>query len=135
MEACYFDVCDGTPLVCNGRGLQAIGNYFRMGAATLAISFGSGLSTTGRDPAAVVTGSTLDLNGSTTAVALARFGGFTAASMASGGGGEYRGNLAHNHGAAMPGSWAGQFVGSDGAAVATTTSPTLDLTQGPVLAA
>lgn len=138
VEACYLDVCAGTPLICNGRGLIATGNYVRAGATgsnTLAISFGAGLSTHGRDPAAVVQGNTFDLNASTSVQALAQFGGFTAADLASFGGGEYRNNLVHNHGAAMPASWAGQWIGSDGLAVANTTTTTLDLAAGPVLSA
>jgi hypothetical protein len=136
VEACYLDVCQGTPLICNGRGLIAAGNYFRAGTTgsnTLAISFGSGLGAPGRDPAAVIQGNTFDLNGSTSVQAMAQFSGFTAANMASSGGGEYRNNLAHNHGAAMPASWAGQWIGSDGLAVANTTTATLDLATGPVL--
>jgi hypothetical protein len=138
VEACYLDVCQGTPLICNGRGLTATGNYFRAGTTgsnTLAISFGTGLTTPGRDPAAVVQGNTFDLNGSTSVQALAQFSGLTAANVASGGGGEYRNNLAHNHGAAMPASWVGQWIGSDGLVVANTTTPTLDLAAGPVLSA
>jgi hypothetical protein len=138
VEACYLDVCQGTPLICNGRGLIATGNYVRAGTSgsnTLAISFGPGLATPGGDPAAVVTGNTLDLNGSASVRALAQFGGLTAAEVAAHGGGEYRNNLAHNHGAAMPASWAGQWIGSDGLAVANTTTSTLDLAAGPVLSA
>jgi hypothetical protein len=138
VEACYLDVCAGTPLICNGRGLIATGNYFRagtLGANALAISFGTGLATAGGDPAAVVTGNTFDLNGSTSVQALAQFNGFTAAEVASSGGGEYRNNLAHNHGHLMPSNWAGQWIGSDGLAVADTTTATLDLAAGPVLSA
>lgn len=138
VEACYLDVCQGTPLICNGRGLIATGNYVRAGTTgsnTLAISFGAGLTTRGRDPAAVVQGNTFDLNASTSVQALAEFGGFTAADLASFGGGEYRNNLVHNHGAAMPASWAGQWIGSDGLAVPNTTTATLDLATGPVLSA
>jgi Pectate lyase superfamily protein len=138
VEACYFDVCAGTPLICNGRGLIATGNHFLAGKAgtnTLAISFGPGLTTNGRDPAAVVTGNTFDLNGSTSVRALAQFNGLTAADFAAHGGGEYRNNLAHNHGAAMPASWVGQWTGSDTLAVPNTTTPTLDLGTGPVLSA
>lgn len=136
VEACYLDVCRGTPLICNGRGLIATGNYFRAGTTgsnTLAISFGAGLTTSGRDPAAVVQANTFDLNGSTSVRALARFSGFTAADMVSYGGGEYRDNVAHNHGAPMPASWAGQWIGSDGLAVANTATATLNLVTGPVL--
>jgi hypothetical protein len=138
VEACYLDVCQGTPLICNGRGLIATGNYVRAGTTgsnTVAISFGPGLTTPGRDPAAVVQGNTFDLNGSPSVQALAQFNGFTAADAAARGGGEYRNNLAHNHGAAMPASWAGQWIGSDGLAVASTTTATLDLAAGPVLSA
>jgi len=138
VEACYLDVCQGTPLICNGRGLIATGNYVRAGTTgsnTVAISFGAGLTTPGRDPAAVVQDNTLDLNGSPSVQALAQFNGFTAADVATRGGGEYRNNLAHNHGAAMPASWAGQWIGSNGLAVASTTTATLDLAAGPVLSA
>jgi hypothetical protein len=138
VEACYLDVCQGTPVICNGRGLTATGNYFkagRTGPNTLAISFGAGLTTHGRDPAAVVQGNTFDLNASTSVQALAQFRGFTAAELASFGGGEYRNNLVHNHGTAMPGSWAGQWIGSDGLMVPDTTTATLDLAAGPVLSA
>lgn len=138
VEACYLDVCAGTPLICNGRGLIATGNYFlagKTGTNTLAISFGPGLTTNGRDPAAVVTGNTFDLNNSTSVQALAQFNGFTAAQVASSAGGEYRNNLAHNHGNPMPTSWAGQWIGSDGLAVPNTATPTLDLAAGPVLSA
>jgi len=136
VEACYLDVCAGTPLICDGRGLIATGNYIRAGTTgsnMVAISFGTGLTTQGRDPAAVVQGNTFDLNGSASVQALAQFNGFTAADVASYGGGEYRNNLAHNHGDPMPASWAGQWTGSDGLAVASTTTPTLDLATGPVL--
>jgi Pectate lyase superfamily protein len=138
VEACYLDVCQGTPLICDGRGLIASGNYIRAGTTgsnTLAICFGAGLTTPGRDPAALVQGNTFDLNGSTSVRGLAQFNGLTAADVAAHGGGEYRNNLAHNHGAAMPASWAGQWVGSDGLAVANATTPTLDLAAGPVLSA
>ena len=67
--------------------------------------------------------------------ALAQFNAFTAAEAASRGGGEYRNNLVHNHGAAMPASWAWQWIGSNGLAVASTTTATLDLAAGPVLSA
>jgi len=136
VEACYLDVCQGTPLICNGRGLIATGNYVRAGTTgsnTLAVSFGAGLATRGQDPAAVVQGNTFDLNASTSVQALAQFNGFTAADFALIGGGEYRNNVVHNHGAVMPASWAGQWIGSDGLAVANTTTPTLDLAAGPVL--
>jgi Pectate lyase superfamily protein len=138
VEACYLDVCAGTPLICNGRGLIATGNYFRAGTTgsnTLAISFGPGLAAVGGDPAAVVTGNTFDLNQSPnpSVQALAQFNGFKAATMASSGGGEYRNNLAHNHGDPMPATWVGQWIGSDGLAVANTTTATLDLAAGPVL--
>jgi Pectate lyase superfamily protein len=138
VEACYLDVCAGTPLICNGRGLIATGNYIRAGTTgsnTLAISFGPGLATPGRDPGAVIQGNTFDLNGSTSVQALAQFNGFTSAQVALNGGGEYRNNLAHNHGNPMPASWAGQWIGSDGLAAANTTTATLDLAAGPVLSA
>jgi hypothetical protein len=138
VEACYLDVCQGTPLICNGRGLIATGNYFRAGTTgsnTLAISFGAGLTTPGRDPAAVVQGNTFDLNGSPSVQALGQFNGFSAANMATYGGGEYRNNLAHNHGDPMPATWAGQWIGSDALTVANTTTATLDLAAGPVLTA
>jgi hypothetical protein len=136
VEACYLDVCAGTPLICNGRGLIATGNYFRAGTTgtnTLAISFGAGLTTPGSDPGAVVQDNTFDLNGSTSVQALAQFNGFTADHLASRGGGAYRNNVAHNQGGAMPPSWAGQWIGADGLAVANTTTATLDLATGPVL--
>ena len=44
-------------------------------------------------------------------------------------------NLVYNHGAVMPASWAGQWIGSDGLAVPNTTTPPLDLAAGPVLSA
>lgn len=128
----------GGPTVTGLAGSVLAGNYFRAGTTgsnTLAISFGVGLTTPGRDPAAVVQGNTLDLNGSTSVQALAQFNGFAAADVASSGGGEYRNNLAHNHGAAMPASWVGQWVGSDGLAIPNTTTATLDLAAGPVLSA
>lgn len=135
VESCYFDVLSGTHLISSSRGLQAVGNYFRGGTGTKAISFGGGLSHTGRDPAAVVIGNTFDLNGSTTVTCFAQMLGFTAANFATNGGGEFRNNLVHNHGAAMPSSWVGQFIGSDSAVISNTTSATLDLSQGPVLSA
>jgi hypothetical protein len=131
----YFDVCDGVPLSCGGRGLQAIGNYFRALKNTLAIEFTNRLATVGRDPGAVVLGNVLDLDGSATLTTFARFDGFTAAAFATGGGGEFRGNLVHNHGAAMPATWVGQYTGSDGAAIPNTSTGTLDLAHGPILAA
>lgn len=130
---CYFDVSTGTSIICSGRGLQVSGSYFRCGTNTLAISFGSGLSHNGRDAAGVVVGNEFDLNGSTTAVAFAKFGGFTAANVAANGGGTYRSNTCHNHGAAMPGSWVAPFIGSDSLAVAATSTATLELSQGSVL--
>ena len=135
VEGCYLDVCDGVHIACDSRGLQAVGNYFRGLANTSAISFGSGLSHHHRDPAAQIVGNTYDLAGNAAAVDFARFDGFTAAEFALHGGGEYSGNLVHNHGAAMPSTWKAQFTGSDAVAVADTKTATLALTQGPVLAA
>ncbi len=136
IEACYFDVVSTNHLLINGRGAQIEGCYFRTGASmTVPVKFGSGLSTNGRDPAGVVVGNVLDLNGSTTPTCLAEFAGFTAANMASHGGGQYNDNLCHNHGAAMPGSWVAPFIGSDSAAVSATSGATLNLVQGPVLSA
>lgn len=135
VESCYFDILSGTHVISSSRGMQLIGNYFRGSSGTRAINFGGGLSHTGRDPAGVITGNTFDLNGSTTMTCLAQFSGFTAANFATNGGGEYRSNLVHNHGAAMPASWVGQFIGSDSLAIANTTTATLDISQGPVLSA
>jgi len=98
---------------------------------TTGVSVPAGM--TGLYGSAVVAGNTFDLNGSTSVQALAQFNGFAAAGAASDAGGEYRSNLAHNHGDPMPASWAGQWIGSDGLAVANTTTPTLDLAAGPVL--
>jgi hypothetical protein len=133
VENCYFDLCNGAHLVCHGRGLQAVGNYFRALTGTSAIYFGADLATYSRDPAAVLTGNVFDLNGSTTVTSFAHFAGLTSAEVAAHGGGEYRGNLVHNHGSAMPASWVGQYVGSNGTAVADTSTAHLDLVQGPVL--
>ena len=135
VEGCYFDVCGGPHVLCKGRGLQLSGSYFRgLSTATVhAVDFGASLSVAGGDPAAVVTGNAFDLNGASGVRGFARFDGFTAAHFAKSGGGEYRGNLVHNHGAAMPKSWIGQFVGSDGAAIADTRTAMLDLEQGAVL--
>lgn len=133
---CYFDVCGGPHVICNGRGLQLTDSYFR-GLTTVtvdALVFGPGLPILGRDPAAVVTGNVFDLNGATAARSFARFDAFTAAALAQHGGGEYRGNLAHNHGVPMPSTWVAQFIGSDGKAVAATRTSALELSQGPVLA-
>jgi hypothetical protein len=139
VEACYLDVCHGTPLICNGRGLIATGNYFlaemKESSTVAAISFGAGLNTAGRDPAAVVQGNTFDLNQSSSVRALAQFSGFTAKDMALHGGGEYRSNLVHNHGNPMPSQWVRQWIGSDGLAVANSTTATLDLAAGPALSA
>ncbi len=134
VEGCYLDVCGDVHIACDSRGLQAVGNYFRGQANKSAIRFGSGLSLHHRDPAAQVVGNTHDLDGDTTAVGFVRFDGFTAAEFAKQGGGEYSGNLVHNHGAAMPSTWKGQFTGSDGKAIASTSTATLALTEGPVLA-
>jgi Pectate lyase superfamily protein len=133
VEGCYLDVCGDVHIACGGRGLQAVGNYFRGQANQTAIRFGAELRHEGRDPAALLVGNTYDLNGNTAAVSFAGFDGFTAERFAEHGGGEYRGNLAHNHGAPMPSSWAGQFTGSDGGKIADTTTATLDLAEGPVL--
>lgn len=135
IEGCYFDLCRDVHVDCHGHGLQAIGNYFRALTNTTAIAFGSGLNTSGSAPAAVLTGNVFDLNGSTTVASFARFEGFSAADFASHGGGQYSGNLVHNHGAKMPRSWIGQFVGSNRAAIANSSTASLDLAQGPVLSA
>lgn len=137
VESCYFDVVNTNHILANtGRGLQVIGNYFRGGTTTtIAINFGAGLSTTGRDPAALIVGNTFDLNKSTTVTAFTRFQGFTAANFATNGGGEYRSNLIHNHGSAMPGSWVAPFIGSDNLAISSTTTATLELSAGATLSA
>ncbi|HTJ70553.1 MAG TPA: glycosyl hydrolase family 28-related protein [Actinospica sp.] len=134
VESCYLDVCGDVHIGCGSRGLQAIGNYFRGQANESAISFGAGLAHTRRDPAAQIVGNTYDLDGNTAAVDFARFAGFTAAEFAERGGGAYTGNLVHNHGAAMPATWKAQFTGSDAVAVPNTTTATLTLAEGPVLA-
>jgi hypothetical protein len=131
----YFDVCDGIPLSCGGRGLQAIGNYFRALKNKVAIEFTGRLATVGRDPGALILGNALDLDSSTTLTTFAKIAGFTAAGFTTGGGGEFRNNMVHNHGAAMPAAWIGQYIGSDGVAIANTSTNTLDLAQGPILAA
>jgi hypothetical protein len=133
VEGCYFDVCGDVHIACGGRGLQAIGNYFRGQANKTAIRFGAALHHEGRDPAAQIVGNTYDLNGNTAAVGFAEFDGFTAAKFALHGGGEFRGNLTHNHGAPMPATWVGQFTGADVRKIADTTTATLDLAEGPVL--
>ena len=133
VEGCYLDVCGDVHIACGGRGLQAVGNYFRGQANETAIRFGVELHHEGRDPAALLVGNTYDLDGNTAAVSFVHFDGFTAAKFAEHGGGEYRSNLAHNHGAAMPSAWVGQFTGSDAEKIADTKSATLDLTEGPVL--
>ena len=133
VEGCYLDVCGDVHIACAGRGLQAVGNYFRGLANTCAIRFGAALAVKGRDPAAQLVANTYDLNGNTAATEFARFAGMTAAAFALHGGGEYRGNLVHNHGAALPTGWIGPFTGSDAVAVANTVSATLELAQGPVL--
>lgn len=134
VEGCYLDVCGDSHIYCSSRGLQAVGNYFRGLANEAAIFFPASLAQAGRDPAAQIVGNTYDLDGNTAAIGFARFDGFTAADFAASGGGEYSGNLVHNHGAAMPKSWKGQFVGSDAKPIASTTSVTLTLAPGPVLA-
>ncbi|MDH6108461.1 hypothetical protein P3T36_003895 [Kitasatospora sp. MAP12-15] len=133
IEGCYFDLCRVVPVDCHGHGIQVVGNYFRALSNTTAVYFGSGLATFGRDPAAVLTGNVLDLNGSTTVASFAHFDGFTAAEFAAHGGGQFTGNLVHNHGAAMPKSWIGPYEGSDKVAITNSTTATLELTQGPVL--
>jgi hypothetical protein len=138
LEDCYLDLCAGPAVDCQGRGLQAVGNYIRSLANPSAIEFDAALSVAGRDPAAVLVGNTFDLNGSTTAVCFAVFDGFTAADFAAHGGGEFRGNLVHNHGNAMPATWVAPYIGSDSVAVdvtaiGTASSARLDLVQKPVL--
>jgi hypothetical protein len=133
VEGCYLDVCDDVHISCSSRGLLAIGNYFRGQSNHCAVRFEAALATTGRDPAAQLIANTYDLNGNTVATEFARFEGFTAEKFAAEGGGAYRGNVVHNHGAAMPDSWVAQFTGSDAVAVPDTSSTTLDLAQGPVL--
>ena len=133
VEGCYLDVCGDVHIACGGRGLQAVGNYFRGQANETAIRFAAALHHEGRDPAALLIGNTYDLNGNTAAVSFVHFDGFTAAKFAEHGGGEYRSNLTHNHGAAMPSTWVGQFTGSDAKKIAGTTNATLDLAEGPVL--
>ena len=135
VEGCYLDVCGDVHIACGGRGLEAIGNYFRGQANETAIRFGAELHHEGRDPAALLIGNTYDLNGNTSALSLAHFDGFTADKFAKHGGGEYHGNLAHNHGAAMPATWVGQFTGSDAKKIANATTATLNLVEGPVLSA
>ncbi len=131
----YFDVCDGVPLACGGRGLQLVGNYFRALKNTTAIEFTGRMTTAGRDPGALLAGNVLDLDGSATLVTFARFLGFTAAAFATSGGGVFQGNLIHNHGGPMPTSWVGQYTGSDGIAISDASTSTLTLTNGPQLAA
>lgn len=136
---CYFDLINSVAhILCNARGLNVIGSYFRMGqtANTVCIkTAGSGLSVQGRDPACVIEGNVVDLNGSTTATAFLLFQGWSAANAAAHGGGVYYNNLVDNHGAAMPASWIGTYIGNDSTAVANTASATMTLTQGPVLSA
>jgi len=133
VESCYLDVCGDVHIAADSRGLQAFGNYFRGQANATAVLFGAGLTLEGRDPAAQFVGNTYDLDGNDSAVSFVQFDGFTAAKFAAHGGGEYRSNLVHNHGAAMPSTWVGQFVGSDAAVIADSTTATLDLAAGPVL--
>ncbi|MBF9073662.1 glycosyl hydrolase family 28-related protein [Streptacidiphilus fuscans] len=135
VEGCYLDLIAVVHIDCRGRGLQAVGNYFRALGGLTAVSFGSGLATDGRDPGALLTGNVLDLNGSTTTACFAHFLGFTAATMAAHGGGQYSGNLVHNHGAAMPKSWIGPFMDNAKKPVAKTATAQLELTPGPVLSA
>ncbi|WP_042370696.1 glycosyl hydrolase family 28-related protein [Streptacidiphilus neutrinimicus] len=135
VEGCYFDLCADVHIDCHGRGLQAVGNYFRALGGRAAISFGHTLATAGRDPAALLTGNVLDLDGSTTTACFAHFCGFTADVLAAHGGGQYAGNLVHNHGAPMPKSWVGQFMDSARKPVTAASTAELDLAAGPVLSA
>lgn len=132
---CYFDIANGPSISCSGRGMQVTGCYFRGNTNTTFVSYGSTLTTSGRDPAGLLADNVIDLNNSTTVKAFAQFNAFTAALMATNGGGEYSKNLIHNHGHAMPASWISPFIGSDNLAVATTSTATLDLVSGPVLSA
>jgi hypothetical protein len=131
----YFDVCNGVPLSCGGRGLQLVGNYFRGLGNTTAIQLTDKLGTVGRDPGALISDNVLDLDGSTTLVTFAQILGFTAAGFPTHGGGVYQNNLIHNHGAPMPKSWVGPYTGSEGAAIANASTPTLTLVNGPQLSA
>lgn len=133
VESCYLDVCGDVHIHCDGRGLLAVGNYFRGQQNVSAIRFGPSLTVAGRDPAAQLVSNTYDLNGNTAAMDFAKINAFTAKQFAVKGGGEYRANIVHNHGAAMPASWVSQFTGSDGAAIANAATATLELVQGPVL--
>ena len=131
----YFDVCDGVPISCGGRGLQLVGNYFRALKNTTSIDFTARLATVGRDPGALLADNVVDLDGSGTYVTFARSLGFTAAAFATSAGGVFQGNLIHNHGAPMPKAWVGPYTGSDGAAIANASTATLTLTNGPQLSA
>jgi Pectate lyase superfamily protein len=131
----YFDVCNGVPLSCGGRGLQLVGNYFRALNNTTAVEFTSKLATVGRDPGALIADNVVDLDGSTTLAAFVRILGFTAAGFVPRGGGVFQGNLIHNHGAPMPKSWVGQYIGSDGHAIADASTSTLTIVNGPQLSA
>jgi hypothetical protein len=135
VTGCYFDVVasTGNAIVCNGRGLECINNYFRAGASSVqAIAFGAGLDVTDRDPHAVVMGNIWDMNTNTnnTVVSFGIFKGFTAANVAANAAGIYSRNFATNHGASLPTSWVAQWVGSDNAAVAATSNGNLILDQG-----
>lgn len=136
---CYFDLINGAAhILCNARGLNVVGCYFRMGQSaniTCIKTSSTSFSTHGRDPACVVANNVVDLNGSTTAQSFLTTQGFTAANMASFGGGVYFNNMADNHGAAMPASWVNTYIGNDATAIANTASATLTLTQGPTLSA
>jgi len=135
---CYFDVCGAAAsIICNGRGLNVVGSYFRLGSSPhkIGIQFSSTMATTGRDPGAVISGNVMDLNNSTVATCFVKILGMTAANVVLNGGGMFANNMVDNHGHAMPGSWVGQVIGSDSTAVVATSGATLTLVQGPVLSA
>jgi Pectate lyase superfamily protein len=136
---CYFDLVNGAAhILCNARGLNVVGCYFRMGNAanvTCIKTSGTSLSVHGRDPGAVIANNVVDLNSSTTATSFLTFQGWSAANAVLYGGGVYFNNMADNHGAAMPGSWIGTYIGNDATAVVSTTSATMTLAQGPTLSA
>jgi hypothetical protein len=133
----YFDTTNSGPhvTVCR-RGLQLIANYFRAASyQAFPVVFTAELNALGCDPAAIIMGNSFDVNNKTYPQAFVSFEGFTAADFANSAGGEYRNNLAHNNQQPMPSKWIAQFVGSDNVAISNTTSPTLELVQGPVLSA